>query len=102
MVAAPKDRQWVVLERAWTLHVDEKEKPGWVYVLNKGLNTTLDGLIASVFGFIELHMCMLCTVYYNYDLARKEQSVDTYREKKILGAININYLAQTSAVVVCL
>jgi hypothetical protein len=60
--------------------------------------------ITSVFGFIELHMCMLCTVYYNYDLARKKQSVDTYGEKKrkTWGAININYLAQTSAVVACL
>jgi hypothetical protein len=45
LVAAPKDKQWVVLERARTAHVDEKEKPGWAYVLNKGLNTTPDGFI---------------------------------------------------------
>jgi hypothetical protein len=45
LVAVPKDKQWVVLERARTVHVDEKEKPGWVYVLNKGLNATPDGFI---------------------------------------------------------
>ena len=52
MVAALKDKRWVVLERARTLHVDEKEKPGWVNVLlNKGLNRDyywqFDGIITG-------------------------------------------------------